>query len=90
MNKKVCVSMAALGQWRKEQQGLRQQLLKGNFVLDESIIVHESKLAKLLGVGEHTMRNYRAQHYFHYIKLRGQVFYLKPLVFLDLLDLCEK
>ncbi|MBN9312048.1 MAG: hypothetical protein BGO40_07365 [Chryseobacterium sp. 39-10] len=90
MNKKLNLSMNALEQWRHEQRELHRQLLKGNFVLDETMIVHESTLAKLLGVGEHTMRNYRAQHLLHYIKLRSQVFYIKPLVFLDLLDLCQK
>ncbi|KMQ71440.1 MerR family transcriptional regulator [Chryseobacterium koreense] len=84
------LSMAKLEQLHAEQQQLHRQIERGQFPFTEALILEESELAKFLQVTTRTMRKYRKQKCFRYIKLGGRIFYLKPLLYVDLVQLCRQ
>jgi hypothetical protein len=66
---------------------MNKELLSKNFPLDSSTLIEEYQLSELLRVTLRTMRTYRKLNYFHFIRLQGRIFYLKPLLYMDLLEL---
>jgi len=55
--------------------------------LDKEHLLEEAEVCKLLNVTPRTILTYRKQRYFRYIKIGGRVYYIKFLLFLDLLKL---
>ena len=83
----ISFSVAQLEQLRREQELLLRRISSGAFPLDETMIVDEIEVAKFLNVTDRTMRTYRKERFFRYIKIRGRILYLKPLLFEDLVRL---
>jgi len=53
-------------------------------------MVTEAQVAEILGVSERTMRTYRSKNKFHHIKLEGSIYYLRLILFYDLIMLSFK
>lgn len=69
-------------------QGLRQlieELLVSDFAFSRKQLLTEDQVAVLLGVTERTMRTYRSEKLFHYIKLEGRIYYLSIILYVDLI-----
>ncbi|WP_394332795.1 helix-turn-helix domain-containing protein [Epilithonimonas bovis] len=48
----------------------------------------EEDVAAILGVSMRTMRTYRQKKHLHYLKLEGRIYYLKLILYIDLILLC--
>lgn len=73
-----------LQDWLAELEECQHQLLHAEIQLDRTHLLPETEVCKLLGVTERTMRRYRKKKYLRYIKLDGRIFYLKVLLYIDL------
>jgi hypothetical protein len=62
-----------------------EELLCSDFVLNRKQLLTEKQVAIFLGVSERTMRTYRAEKQFHFIKLDGNIYYLSIIFYLDLI-----
>lgn len=67
-----------------------QELLTSEFTFNRKQIMTEAEVADLLHVSERTMRHYRSEKLFHYIKLEGRVYYLSIIFYFDLVVHCLK
>lgn len=67
-----------------------EDLLNSEFTFSRKQIMTEAEVADLLHVSERTMRHYRAEKLFHYIKLEGRVYYLSIIFYFDLVVHCLK
>ena len=87
MNHLHQTNTAQLNEWIREMDLFFQQLTQSEFPLDVSQLYEEHEVCKLLRITPRTMLTYRKRNYFHYIKLEGRVYYLKPLLYIELVKL---
>lgn len=71
--------------WLCELQSFNQELLLLNVPFDKNYLFTEEDVAQILGVSLRTMRTYRKKKYLHHLKLEGRIYYLKILLYIDLI-----
>ncbi|GEM_PF-1165535 len=62
-----------------------EELLASDFVLNRKQLLTEKQVALFLGVSERSMRTYRSEKHFHFIKLDGNIYYLSIILYIDLI-----
>lgn len=90
MKTSLLFSEFQIHQWIEEMQQLHQDLLQLNIPFSEDQVIPEDRVCHILGVTSRTMRTYRKQHYLRYFKMEGRVYYLKIILYVDLILLSEK
>ena len=78
------ITEAQFMDWYQEIARLHKELAQGIVPLTKENIMMESEVCDLLGVTTRTLRKYRQQRYIGFIKMEGLIFYLKPLLYIDL------
>ena len=81
MKTKSQFSEAEIMEWiamRKDLENVINPFTKEN-------LMTESEVCTIMGVTDRTMRKYRKMHYIGFIKISGQIFYFKNLLYKDLL-----
>ena len=58
--------------------------------LEDSEVMMDEDVMQLLKISERTLRNYRKHHYLQFIKLKGRYYYLRSVLFMNLLSLYEQ
>lgn len=71
-------------EWYQEVARVHKELAQGIIPLTKENILMEQEVCELLGVTSRTLRKYRQQQYLGFIKMEGLIFYLKPLLYMDL------
>ncbi|WHF51446.1 hypothetical protein QGN23_13620 [Chryseobacterium gotjawalense] len=71
-------------EWYQEVSRVHKELAEGTIPLTKENILMEHEVCELLGVTARTLRKYRQQKYLGFVKMEGLIFYLKPLLYLDL------
>lgn len=71
-------------EWYQEVSRIHKELAEGIIPLTKENILMEPEVCDLLGVTSRTLRKYREKKYLGFVKMEGLIFYLKPLLYLDL------
>ena len=78
------VTEAQFLEWYQEVARVHKEMAQGIIPLTKENILMEQEVCELLGVTSRTLRKYRQQQYLGFIKMEGLIFYLKPLLYMDL------
>lgn len=78
------ITEAQFLEWYQEVARLHRELAQGIVPLTKENILMEREVCELLGVTTRTLRKYRQQQYIGSIKMEGLIFYIKPLLYMDL------
>ena len=76
--------------WLNELHVSNGQLLRLEAPFHKDHLLTEEDVAAILGVSMRTMRTYRQKKHLHYLKLEGRIYYLKLILYIDLILLCYK
>ncbi len=85
MKRKVNQSPYRMAQWKKELQRIEAELSSQSIPLTREHLLTEADVSALLGVTTRTLNTYKRERILRYIKLKGQVYYLKSFLYVDLL-----
>lgn len=86
MEKFSLFSEGHLKEWLAALEDCHDHLLHADIQLDRKHLIPESEICTILGVTERTMRRYRKKKYFRYIKLDGRIYYLRLMLYIDLVQ----
>ncbi|SKB96061.1 Helix-turn-helix domain-containing protein [Soonwooa buanensis] len=63
--------------------------LEKGVAIQKSMLLSEDDVCQILQISPRTLRKYRSEHFFRFIKLHGRIYFLKLTFYLDLLKLNE-
>lgn len=86
MKKKIHHSPHQINHWTAELERIQSQISTLPIPLTREHLLTEAEVGNLLGVSTRTLNTYKKERILHYIKLKGQVYYLKLFLYLDLLS----
>ena len=76
---------AAFLKWQDELAMMQEDLRNSIVPLTKENILTAREVCELLGVTDRTLRTYRKKGFINFVKFAGCIFYLKHLLYLDLL-----
>lgn len=76
--------------WIQEISEYHHDLLTLHIPFDKEHLLTEVEVSEILGVTIRTLRTYRNKNYLRYLKLNGRIYFVKILLYVDLVLLCEK
>ena len=85
MNNLLKFSEAEIRSWDEEITKLSEKMLQTEMLLTKDQFLTELEVCSFLGVSDRTMRTYRQQKYFHFIKLNGRILYMRTIFLKELL-----
>ena len=88
MEKFSLFSEGQIREWYLDLKKMYQQIHIVELPFDQDHILPEERVAAVLGVSKRTMRAYRARKRLSFLKLEGQVYYIKVLLYTELILLC--
>jgi len=83
-------SEAQIQEWIEGFKKMIDELINSGIAIDRKMLLSEAQVSEILGVSERTMRTYRSKNKFHHIKLEGSIYYLRLILFYDLIMLSFK
>lgn len=78
-------SESQIREWYLELKKMYREMMVLELPFDRNHILPEEFVAEVLGVSVRTMRNYRAQKHLLFLKLDGRIYYIKPLLYAELI-----
>ena len=84
------ITEAHLLEFYQELERVLKQIAQGIIPLTKENLLSDRDVYEMMGVTSRTLRKYRQLHYLGYVKMNGLIFYIKPLLFLDLMRMYNK
>ena len=76
--------------WMEEIAAFHEELISLKIPFSKEHLYTEEEVSEILGVTVRTVRTYRKKHYLRYIKFKGRIYFLKVLLYVDLILFCER
>ena len=76
--------------WMDEIAAFHEELISLKIPFSKEHLYTEEEVSEILGVTVRTVRTYRKKHYLRYIKFKGRIYFLKVLLYVDLILMCER
>lgn len=77
-------------EWMKEIEEFNTSLLSMEVPPVHDLLIPEYEVCEILKVTSRTMRKYRMKKYLRYVKIEGRIYYIKLLLYLDLILLASR
>ena len=76
--------------WMDEIAAFHEELISLKIPFSKEHLYTEEEVSEILGVTVRTVLTYRKKHYLRYIKFKGHIYFLKVLLYVDLILMCER
>lgn len=90
MKPKLYFSEGQYMSWNQIAEDMVTNSLKNNDCIQKDMLLSEIEVCQILQISPRTLRKYRHEHFFRYIKLHGRIYFLKVMFYLDLLKLNDE
>lgn len=77
-------------EWMQEISTFHKELISLHVPFSKEQLYTEEEVSKILGVTVRTIRTYRKKQHLRYIKIQGRIYFLKILLYVDMVLLCER
>ncbi len=90
MKRPFLLSEAKIREFFEELRLLHENQICTAVPFSKEHIFTEEAVCEILGISSRTMRTYRNRRYFRYLKFEGRIYYLRVILYMDLLLMCQK